>query len=87
MPVHPDTGHSGHDELQTSEIELVLPAVDDFVAYRVRWRVALLFVISAAAVVLGMWMAGAFGEVPRSSRHSQLFLLALGWFSIFFFGA
>jgi hypothetical protein len=58
----------------------------DFVAYNSRWRVALMFLGTVGFVALGMWMVGAFGEVPSSRRHSASFTIGIGWLCILFFG-
>jgi hypothetical protein len=61
--------------------------VDDFVAYPSRWRIALIVLGAITFVALGFWIIGAFGEMPMSRRYSPVFLNAIGWLSIVFFGA
>jgi hypothetical protein len=60
--------------------------MDDFVAYPSRSRVAVLALGSAVFVAGGMWMGGAFGPPPSSSRYSPEFEFVLGWLSVAFFG-
>ena len=58
----------------------------DFVAYNSRWRVALIFLGAVGFVALGLWMVGAFGEVPSSRRYSAPVTMGIGWLCILFFG-
>ncbi|WP_067787270.1 STM3941 family protein [Paraurantiacibacter namhicola] len=58
--------------------------MQDFVAYNSRWRLALLTCLSAAFVALGLYLAGAFGEIS-TSRYSPALLFAVGWAAILFF--
>ena len=58
----------------------------DFVAYNSRWRIALIFLGAVGFVALGLWLAGAFGEVPSSRRYSASFTMGIGWLCILFFG-
>lgn len=60
--------------------------MEDFIAHNSRWRVALIFVGAIGFWALGMWMVGAFGEVPSSRRHSAGFFMTIGWLCILFFG-
>ncbi len=60
--------------------------MDDFVAHNSRWRVALMLFVAVGILALGMWMIGAFGEVPSSRRYSAGFSTAIGWICILFFG-
>jgi hypothetical protein len=60
--------------------------MDDFMAYNSRWRVALLLLGCVAFVMLGLWMAGIFGEPPNSRRYSPGFLFVVGWSSVLLFG-
>ncbi len=58
----------------------------EFVAYNSRWRVAFIFLGAAGFVALGLWMVGAFGDVPSSLRHSAGYTITIGWLCISFFG-
>ena len=58
----------------------------DFVAYNSRWRVALIFLGAVGFVALGLWLVGAFGEVPSSRRYSASFTMSIGWLTIIFCG-
>jgi hypothetical protein len=58
----------------------------EFVAYNSRWRVGLIFLGALGLVAGGMWMVGAFGEVPSSRRYSASYTVLIGWLSIVFFG-
>jgi hypothetical protein len=60
--------------------------MDDFVAYPSRWRIALLTLGSLIFVVIGLWMGGAFGSPPTSSRYSPGLLIVVGWSAVIFFG-
>lgn len=60
--------------------------MEDFIAHNSRWRVALIFLGVVSFVALGIWMAGGFGEVPSSRRHSAGFFTVIGWLCILFFG-
>jgi hypothetical protein len=51
----------------------------DFVAYNSRWRVTLLFLGAVVAVAAGLWLVGAFGEVPRWRHHSAGYTMSVGW--------
>lgn len=58
----------------------------NFVAHNSRWRIALLTMVALGFVTGGLWMVGAFGDVPTSRRYSTSLTIALGWFAILFFG-
>ena len=58
----------------------------NFLAYNSRWRVALLILASIAFVFLGLWMGGAFGDVPTSRHFSAGATIGVGWFCVLFFG-
>jgi hypothetical protein len=58
----------------------------NFVAHNSRWRIALLTLVAVGFVAGGLWMVGAFGTVPTSRRYSASLTIALGWFTILFFG-
>ena len=58
----------------------------DFIAYNSRWRVTLIFLGAVGFVALGLWMVGAFGEVPSSRRRSAGYTMGIGWLCILFFG-
>ena len=58
----------------------------EFVAYNSRWRLIVLLLGAGGFVVLGLWMIGAFGEVPSSRRYSASVTSIIGWSSILFFG-
>jgi len=58
----------------------------DFVAYPSRWRIALLILLAATFVTLGLWMVGVFGAPPNSRRYPAAVIFVVGWFSVFFFG-
>jgi hypothetical protein len=60
--------------------------VGSFVAYPSLWRRALLTLLASGFVVLGLWMVGAFGPVPTSSRYPYLETLIIGWACLIFFG-
>ncbi|WP_108812255.1 STM3941 family protein [Sphingorhabdus sp. Alg231-15] len=60
--------------------------MDDFVAHASRSRTILLSMASVAFVVTGMWMIGAFGAIPGSTRYSPVLINGIGWFCIVFFG-
>jgi hypothetical protein len=67
--------------------------MDEFRAYYSRWRVALLFSLCLAFVVLGLWMAGVIGEPPDPENWSRRrrglppeILPYIGWVSVVFFG-
>lgn len=60
--------------------------METFIAQYSRWRLVALFLSAVGFVALGMWMVGAFGEVPSSRRHSASYFIAIGWLSILFFG-
>lgn len=60
--------------------------MEDFVARSSRWRLALLLLAAAAFVAGGLWMGGAFGPAPESSRYPAEFTFVLGWFCAIFFG-
>lgn len=60
--------------------------MDDFVAFTSPWRAALLILGAIAFVAGGLWMGGAFGAPPASSRYSPMLVLTIGWFSVAFFG-
>jgi hypothetical protein len=51
------------------------------------WRMALIVLGAAAFVVIGMWMAGLFGEPPQFRRSPTALVQLFGWISIIFFGA
>lgn len=57
----------------------------DFVAYPSRWRIAGLMLLCSGFVAMGLWMTGAFGEVPQT-RHPATYTRAVGWVSVLFFG-
>ena len=59
---------------------------DAYVANYSRTRLLLLGLGAVAFVVVGMWMAGLFGEPPASRRLSPEMTTLVGWFSIVFFG-
>lgn len=52
-----------------------------FVARPAPWRILLLILGSLVFVLLGVWIAGLFGEEPRAGAAW------IGWTSIIFFGA
>lgn len=58
----------------------------DFVAYASKWRIALLILLSAGFVSIGLWMAAIIGPMPTSHRYSPAFMFVIGWLSIIFFG-
>ena len=58
----------------------------DFVAYPSRRRIALLVLGSTAFVAIGLWLAGAFGPAPVTTRYPVEVTIAIGWFSVAFFG-
>jgi hypothetical protein len=58
----------------------------DFIAHNSRWRVALILLGTVGFAALGLWMVGAFGEVPSSRRHSAGYMVGVGWLCILFFG-
>ena len=58
----------------------------DFVAYLSKWRIALLFLLSAGFVSIGLWMAGVIGPMATSGRYSAAFTSVIGWLSIIIFG-
>lgn len=58
----------------------------DFVAYPSKWRIALLALLAAGFVVIGLWMIGLFGPIPTSRRYSPTFTVVWGWICITFFG-
>lgn len=60
--------------------------MEEFVAHQSRWRLVLLLLGAIAFVVIGLMMVGAFGEAPRSDRHSPQVIAAVAWFGIAFFG-
>lgn len=67
--------------------------MDEFRAYYSRWRVALLFALCLAFVVLGLWMAGVIGEPPDPENWSRRrrglppeVVPYIGWVSVVFFG-
>lgn len=60
--------------------------MDPFVANLSPWRI-LLFASGALVFVIGgLWLAGAFGEPPASSRYSEGGRTAIGWLCAGFFG-
>ncbi len=67
--------------------------MENFLAYNSRWRLALLFVLGVGFVLLGLMLAGAFGEIssfveePRRRRSSPWFSALIGWICVFFFGS
>lgn len=46
----------------------------------------MLMVGCALFIALGLWLVGAFGEVPESRRHSQGYGQVVGWLTLTFFG-
>lgn len=58
----------------------------NFVAHISRWRVASLILGSLGFVALGLWLAGAFGEVPSSRRYSAPVAIGIGSLCVLFFG-
>ena len=69
----------------------------NFRAYNSGWRLALAFLVGVGFVVLGLWIAGVFGELhgpqPGSHRRRYSLLLAIpgfnfafGWFCALLFG-
>ena len=72
--------------MRTLADKLVSPAMGEFVAYNSRWRICLRFLGAIGFVAGGMWMVGAFGEVPSSPRYSGGSAVFIGWLSIVFFG-
>ena len=54
-----------------------------FEARNSRWRLALLALLSAAFVALGLWMIGTFGSDHPDGIKATIF----GWLAILFFGA
>jgi hypothetical protein len=60
--------------------------MSDFVAKPSRARIALIILGALAFVAIGLWMIGAFGAPPESSRKSPIFIAVIGWVSILFFG-
>lgn len=60
--------------------------MDDFVAYPSRSRLASLTISAAVFVAGGLWMGGAFGPPPASSRFPPAVVFAIGWLSVLFFG-
>ena len=61
-------------------------SMDDFVAVRSRWRMAALICLSLGFVAAGLWMTGLFNEVPVTRRYPSTVTIAVGWFSVAFFG-
>lgn len=59
---------------------------EDFVATSSRWRVLLMILGCAAFVFAGLWMVGAFGEIPTSRRYPPAVGVAMGLLSILLFG-
>ena len=60
--------------------------MDDFVAYPSRPRIVLITLGAIAFVAGGLWMGGAFGPAPSSSRYPPELVFAIGWLSVVFFG-
>ena len=60
--------------------------MDAFVARQVPRKLATLAFWSFAFVGCGLWMVGAFGEVPESRRYPSVIVAAAGWFGLLFFG-
>ena len=58
----------------------------DFVAYPSRGRITLLVLGSMAFVAIGLWLAGAFGPAPVTTRYPVEVTIAIGWSSVAFFG-
>lgn len=63
-----------------------MSSMPDFVAWPSRWRTALLVLGSLGFVSVGLWIIGAFGPPPHSSRYSPGAQFLWGWFAICFFG-
>lgn len=60
--------------------------MDDFVAITSPWRIALIALGALTFVAGGLWMGGAFGLPPASSRYPPALIFVVGWFSVVFFG-
>lgn len=60
---------------------------DSFVAYPSRWRLALFMLLGLGFVALGLWMIGAFGSVPSSTRYPYFETLIVGWACLIFSSA
>lgn len=64
----------------------------EFVAYYSRWRLLLLLALSVGFVLLGLMLAGAFGEIQgfvgdvRRRRIPEELVTPVGWFAIVFSG-
>ena len=67
--------------------KLEMAAMEDFVAYPSRRRLALLALGAVTFVAAGLWMGGAFGSPPDSRRYSEPAMFAIGWFGVVLFGA
>ena len=66
--------------------ELPLTAMEDFVAYPSRRRIALIGLGAVAFVAIGLWLIGAFGSPPVSRNHSAAVTSLAGWTCVVFFG-
>lgn len=51
----------------------------EFTAYTSRWRAAGLVLTCIIFAVLGLWMVGAFGPAPTSSRYPAPLPTVIGW--------
>lgn len=69
-----------------SENALIKTPMESFIAHNSRWRLAVILLSAVGFVALGMWMVGAFGEVPSSRRYSATSFIVIGWLCILFFG-
>jgi hypothetical protein len=58
----------------------------DFIASNSRYRIVALTLLSVGFVLLGLWLIGAFGPPPASSRYSAPMMTGIGWISLIFFG-
>ena len=61
-------------------------AMEDFIAQRSPWRIALRIFVCASFVGLGLWAIGALGEMPQSPRYSPAMTFIIGCFAIVLFG-
>ncbi|MEP0392003.1 MAG: STM3941 family protein [Erythrobacter sp.] len=59
--------------------------MDPFVANSSPWRVLLIASGALVFVIGGLWLAGAFGEPPASSRYSEEARTLVGWLCSGFF--
>ena len=60
--------------------------MNDLVAYPSRWKTALLAFASLGFVLIGLSMAGAFGRMPGAGHYDSVYLAAVGWSCVIFFG-